>query len=147
VFKPFIGEVITGRVTHISKEGMKISIEFFDDISISGAQLQHPSDYNAVKNQWTWTYDDGENQTPFVTEVGDEIRFKVRSVSFTSVTQTVKGVTATTTSESSAAETGQGHLVRRRSSSIGLGSEQDAPAAMQITGSTNDFGLGVTSWW
>lgn len=84
---------------------------------------------------------------PFVTEVGDEIRFKVRFVGFTSVTQTVKGFTATTTSEISASETGNVPLVRRRSSSIGLGADESAPAAMQITGSTNDFGLGVTSWW
>jgi DNA-directed RNA polymerase III subunit RPC8 len=147
VFKPFVGEVMTGRVTHISKEGMKISVEFFDDISISGTQLQLPSDYNTVKNQWTWTYDDGENQAPFVTEVGDEIRFNVRSVGFTSVSQTAKGFTATTTSEISASETGNVPLVRRRSSSIGLGADESAPAAMQITGSTNDFGLGVTSWW
>lgn len=147
VFKPFVGEVMTGRITHMSKEGMKVSIEFFDDITISGSQLQHPSEYNPAKHQWTWTYDDGENQTPFVSEVGDEIRFKVRSVSFTSVTQTTKGVTATTTSESSAADASNAALVRRRSSSVDVASEEEAPAAMQIAGSTNDFGLGVISWW
>lgn len=157
VFKPFVGEVMTGRVTRVSSEGMKISIDFFDDISISGAHLQQPSVYDATKNTWTWTYDDGENQTPFVTELGDEVRFKVRAVSFTSLKQTTKGITATTTSESSELPRNtevvkvEGSstvpLVRRRSSSVDLTNEQEAPAAMQITGSTNDFGLGVTSWW
>lgn len=150
VFKPFVGEVMTGKVTEISHEGMRISIDFFDDISISGTQLQHPSVYDPTKNQWTWTYDDGENQTPFVTEVGDEVRFKVRAVSFTSLTQTTKGTTATTTQESATADAAKldgAPLVRRRSSSVDLNNDQEPPAAMQVTGSTNDFGLGVISWW
>lgn len=156
VFRPFIGEVITGRVTRMSKDGLAVSIDFFDDITISGAQLQNPSTYDPVKNQWTWVYDDGENQTPFVTEVGDQVRFKVRSVSFTSLTHSAKGIMATTTSESSELPrnteiVGQDGaslpLVRRRSSSTDISNEKDVPSAMQIAGSTNDFGLGVTSWW
>jgi hypothetical protein len=37
--------------------------------------------------------------------------------------------------------------VRKRSSSFGLSPESEIPAAMQITGSMNDFGLGCTTWW
>ena len=66
------------------------------------------------------------------------------------MSQSLKGITATTISESS--ETAKSNdndtnLVRRRSSSVDLNANQEIPAAMHITGSTNDFGLGVTSWW
>jgi DNA-directed RNA polymerase III subunit RPC8 len=73
VFKPFIGEVIIGKVIGLNKDGMRISVDFFDDITIAGSHLQSPSTYNAAKNTWTWIYDDGENQTPFVTELGDQV--------------------------------------------------------------------------
>lgn len=94
-----------------------------------------------------------------------QVRFKVRSVSFTSLSHSSKGqLLATTTLETKedlpqrnlASGGGDDHqegvppgvpLLRRRSSSIGLSPDQEIPAAMQITGSMRDFGLGLISWW
>jgi len=93
-----------------------------------------------------------------------QIRFKVRSISFTGLINSAKGITATTTSEerddvvrnadhSTAHEpsTSGGPLsapsIRRRSSSVGLHPEEEKPSAMQIIGAINDFGLGLISWW
>lgn len=68
----------------------------------------------------------------------------------------MKGITATTTSESqdptgnitaNSVANGTVPLLRRRSSSIGLSPEDEVPAVMQIIGAMNDFGLGLTSWW
>jgi len=34
VFRPFVGEVLTGRIMAATHNGIRISLEFFDDISI-----------------------------------------------------------------------------------------------------------------
>jgi DNA-directed RNA polymerase III subunit RPC8 len=75
VFRPFVGEVMSGKVIQSTKEGLRISLEFFDDIFIPSSQLQNPSIYNPDTSLWTWKYDgslDSENE--FVLELGDEVR-------------------------------------------------------------------------
>jgi DNA-directed RNA polymerase III subunit RPC8 len=113
----------------------------------------------------------------FVIEIGSEIRFKVKSVNFTRITSTMKGVQATTTTtahtsnrafglDGSSSNTGvkrqskadgnseveDGHsstqtAVRRRSSSADLSDSDSRPAPMQIVGSICEDGLGLISWW
>lgn len=111
----------------------------------------------------------GENR--FEIEIGAEIRFKVKSVNFTRITTTMKGVQATTTTTTSSssgygyqgappatasmAENGNsndetitdGVEVRRRSSSADLSDSANHPAPMQIVGSICEDGLGLLSWW
>lgn len=98
------------------------------------------------------------NSSPHV-----QIRFKVRSISFTGLINSAKGITATTTSEErdDAVRNANDHqttsnefgaasgapMIRRRSSSVGLHPEEEKPSAMQVIGAINDFGLGLTSWW
>mmetsp|Transcript_28530 Transcript_28530/g.47937 ORF Transcript_28530/g.47937 Transcript_28530/m.47937 type:complete len:274 (-) Transcript_28530:92-913(-) len=198
VFRPFIGEILTGNLKASNKEGLKISIEFFADIFVPAALLQSPCVYNKDTGLWTWKY--GENGDDFVMELGEEVRFRVRTINFTSLSNSAKGIMATTTSESqdsvitaaasnsipvggsggvsggennsssSSSHGGSGGsssnsgsatttttstitimpgppLLRRRSSSIGLSPEDEMPAAMQVIGAMNDFGLGLISWW
>ena len=87
-------------------------------------------------------------------------------MTFTALSNSVKGIMATTTSETQDAAGGGKHslggggtgnlaggaslgppLLRRRSSSIGLAPDDEIPAVMQIIGAMNDFGLGLKSWW
>jgi len=161
VFRPFIGESIVGKVTKSSKEGLHLSVEFFDEIFVPSSLLQSPSVYNPSTGLWIWKY--GENQDmDFEMGLGEEIRFKVRSISFTGLINSAKGITATTTSEerddavrnadhqttSHEFSTASGvPAIRRRSSSVGLHPEEEKPSAMQVIGAINDFGLGLISWW
>jgi DNA-directed RNA polymerase III subunit RPC8 len=43
VFKPFVGEVMTARLTRSSLEGLYLSTGFFDDILIQDGNLQEPA--------------------------------------------------------------------------------------------------------
>jgi len=100
-----------------------------------------------------------EEENRYEMELGSEIRFKVKSINFTQVTNTAKGMQATTTtteqSNSSSGkvkqeEDGEPDLsrpVRQRSSSVGLDEGQDLPASMHIVASICEDGLGLTSWW
>ena len=73
VFRPFIGEIITGKLVGSNREGLKISVDFFDDILIPASLLQSPCVYNPSDGLWTWKY--GENHdTDFVMDLGEEVK-------------------------------------------------------------------------
>ena len=94
VFRPFAGEVITGKILSSSREGVRVTLGFFDDILIPHFLLQQPASFDSAKNTWFWNYDteaaaDGEGGA-FSMDRGEEVRFKVRTLSFVTVTNTVK---------------------------------------------------------
>lgn len=136
----------------------------------NGAHVQHGENGNTNgKNDAQEEQATEENR--FEIEIGAEIRFKVKSVNFTRITTTMKGVQATTTTTTSsssgygyqgapppasAATEGTGSNdetildaveVRRRSSSADLSDSANRPAPMQIVGSICEDGLGLLSWW
>eukprot|EP00547_Thalassionema_nitzschioides_P006295 CAMPEP_0194220244 /NCGR_PEP_ID=MMETSP0156-20130528/27841_1 /TAXON_ID=33649 /ORGANISM="Thalassionema nitzschioides, Strain L26-B" /LENGTH=251 /DNA_ID=CAMNT_0038950197 /DNA_START=232 /DNA_END=987 /DNA_ORIENTATION=+ len=106
-----------------------------------------------------------EEENRFEMEIGAEIRFKVKSINFTQVTNTAKGVQATTTttahsvvaprseralsvgSAGSAGGMPDGLPLRRRSSSVDLNESEKVPESMHIVASICEDGLGLTSWW
>jgi DNA-directed RNA polymerase III subunit RPC8 len=174
VFRPFVAEIMTGKVINCSQDGIKVSLDFFDDVYIPSYSLQVPSEYS--DRQWRWEYTEGE---AFVTEIGDTIRFKVVAIDFSKVVTTARGVNTTTTSteEQGSASGQQGKmdplhkplgggsaaadsaavsslfpeenppLLRKRSRSIDLAMSDELPPAMKIIGSANEDGLGLVTWW
>jgi DNA-directed RNA polymerase III subunit RPC8 len=174
VFKPFVGEIISGRIVSASAtEGLKISVRFFDDIVVPPHLMPSPSEFDELRGVWLWRYcdDASEDVDPFEMNIGDEVRFKVRAINFTRLMSTAKGLQATTTSESQSqsrsASTHQSNnraladpislgrddsnqaaprLRRRSSSSLGL-SEESVPAVMSIIACLNEDGLGLVDWW
>lgn len=77
VFRPFVGEVVNGKIISSNKDGVKVSVDFFDDILIPAGQLQNPSVFNPSSGLWTWRYEsEGENE--YALEVGDEVRHTLR---------------------------------------------------------------------
>ena len=47
---------LTGKIKSCSKEGVHVSLEFFDDILIPGESLQHPSRFDESESVWVWEY-------------------------------------------------------------------------------------------
>lgn len=72
VFRPFVGEVISGRVTSCSREGVKVSLGFFNDIIIPSYLLQSPSEFDPVKSVWVWRYEEADAE--FVLGANEEVR-------------------------------------------------------------------------
>lgn len=111
--------------------------------------------------------DDEEEQEDqnYEMELGAEIRFKVKSIQFTQVTNTAKGVqaTTTTTAHSHSFPSSSGRKpsmdqdddsspdrpisLRKRSTSADLSDVHTLPASMHIVASICEDGLGLTSWW
>jgi len=107
IFRPFVEEVLVGTVKESTEEGIHVSLGFFENIFIPGARMQRPSHFDNESGLWVWTpsFGDGDNddaagdgeEEHFELEIGAKIRFKVKAINFTRVTNTVKGVQATTT--------------------------------------------------
>jgi RNA polymerase III subunit Rpc25 len=180
---------LVGRIASSNKEGIKVSLEFFEDVFIPSYLLQTPSEFREETSTWVWKYNaggseeeggengEGEAGGEFAMNVGEQIRFRVRTINFTRLTMSYKGVQATTTSEihngivsgtssgppgapGAAAVNvnvgigmGSGLAIpavrrQRSSSSIGLGGDESVlPAVMQVVGCANEDGLGLVSWW
>ena len=169
---------------------------FFQDIHIPAYWMLRPSKYDEKSGLWVWSPDysgddegdedeDGEDGTAndksddtekdedgedeeqhYEMDLGAEIRFKVKSIQFTTVTNTAKGVQATTTTTAhshsfpSSSGTRSSSIdmddvsslerpisLRKRSTSFDLSEHQTLPASMHIVASICEDGLGLTSWW
>jgi len=98
---------------------------------------------------------EAEDENRFEMEIGSQIRFKVKSLNFTQVTKTAKGVQATTTTTSHSNSMpklnndpdGIERPLRKRSISVDLSDAEKIPASMNIVASICEDGLGLTSWW
>lgn len=184
VFRPFVEEVCIGRIIKSTADGVHVSLgEFFQDIFIPAYWMLRPSHYDEKVRLWVWTpnydeeegdeNDDSEKQDTeaeeptgdegeaketggdrFEMEIGAEIRFKVKSIQFTQVTNTAKGVQATTTTTAHShsipkeqEEKTSDKPLRKRSLSVDLSDAADLPPTMHIVASICEDGLGLTSWW
>ncbi|XP_048136095.1 DNA-directed RNA polymerase III subunit rpc8 isoform X3 [Rhodamnia argentea] len=130
VFRPFVGEIIDAKLKEFDKDGLRLSMGFFDDIYIPFHLLPHPSRFepdleNGNRFRWIWEYREanGENEADQasgtvypIDEIGETIRFRVQSVNYPS---------------------------------IPLEQPKDSKpfAPMVITGSLDNDGLGPISWW
>ena len=96
----------------------------------------------------------------FEMEIGAEIRFKIKSIHFTQVQYTAKGVQATTTtaahsqmipttkdSDKALSPENNSRSLRERSLSVEVSDMSNIPASMSIVASICEDGLGLTSWW
>ena len=148
-FRPFVGEVLKGRILSSCEKGIRISLYFFDDVFVPAYLLQLPSDYRRQDGlgNWVWKYGE-ENDGDFVFVNGSLVRFRVKSIDYTETTETAKGVESSTISESLLISPSvlDPILVRQRSNSLGTDG-QTVLAPMKITAAFNEEGLGLIDWW
>lgn len=84
VFRPFMEEILIGKIRSCSIDGVYVTLGFFEDIVIPPHKLQHPSRFDQMEQAWVWEYktEDGETHDLFM-DAGEIIRFRVVSESFT----------------------------------------------------------------
>jgi DNA-directed RNA polymerase III subunit RPC8 len=137
VFRPFVGEILIGKISVSSEEGLKVSLGFFEDICIPPYMLPQPSHFDAIEKSWVWTYDDARYQLVN----GEDIRFRVSQLQYTRPSITKKAATA--------ADNDVNGQPRRNktTTSLDLTMSEPAPAALKIVGDIRDQGFGHLSWW
>lgn len=130
-FRPSLEEVIVGKIKSCTKDGVTVTLGFYDQIFIPSNNLQHPARYEEKENVWVWEYplEEGEHHDLFL-DPGEQIRFKVVSEVFTDLGP------------------------RRESTKQPIKVEGDPPGeevlpvpSYAITATVNEPGLGVVSWW
>lgn len=131
VFRPQVGEIICGTLKSSSKEGLNISLGFFDSIVIPPEQLNEPSIFNEIDQTWTWKYEDDGQTHVLHLEVGEKLRFRVHAEQFLDVSP--HGPTNAATSLNSI--------------TLQAPDPNNKDVPYTIVGSISESALGLVKWW
>ncbi|XP_067946040.1 DNA-directed RNA polymerase III subunit RPC8-like [Watersipora subatra] len=123
VFRPFMDEILLGKIKGCSKEGVHVTLNFFDDILIPAESLQHPARFDEAEQLWVWEYVGEDEPHDLFMDIGEEIRFKVIDESFVDTSPTGPAPASADVEES----------------------EKLCPYS--LTGSVSESGLGLLTWW
>ncbi|ODV95298.1 hypothetical protein PACTADRAFT_50042 [Pachysolen tannophilus NRRL Y-2460] len=83
IWKPFVGEVLTGWIEKCTPEGIKVKLEFFNDIFIPKDYLFENSYYSEADNAWIWQPD--EDSAELYLDINERINFRVEEEVFANV--------------------------------------------------------------
>jgi len=126
VFRPFLDEILIGKIKSCSKEGVYVTIGFFEDILIPAEQLRNPSRFDEKNQMWFWDYEVEGEKHAMSMDIGEAIRWKVSEEVFTDILPIEPGK-----ENNEAVETSS--------------TEKKPPYA--ILGSIHSDGLGLLTWW
>ncbi|KAK2758609.1 DNA-directed RNA polymerase III subunit rpc25 [Arachnomyces sp. PD_36] len=76
VFRPFKGEIIIGKITSGTEHGIKIGVEFYNDILVPGDLLFEGARFDYTDQLWTWQNDQGMS---YFFDIGETVRFRVET--------------------------------------------------------------------
>ncbi|KAF2426467.1 putative DNA-directed RNA polymerase III subunit 22.9 kDa [Tothia fuscella] len=127
VFRPFKGEIIQGVILDYNHEGLRIGLDFFEDIWIPAPQnIFEDSAYTHAENEevWIWTPQDSGGHE-FYYDKHEPIRFRVEAEVWHDHTPQKPDFTAAADGEAPAQK----------------------PVPYTIIGSITQPGLGPLVWW
>ncbi|XP_059174661.1 DNA-directed RNA polymerase III subunit RPC8-like [Physella acuta] len=137
VFRPFIDEILVGRIKSSNKDGVHVSMGFFDDIVIPSDSLQQPSKFNEQEQLWSWEYEaPEEGKVDLPLEIGGDIRFRVVDETF--VDTTPSGPEDKSMQPPSSTASGN---------PLPISDPSTKKAPYTLLGSISEMGLGMLSWW
>eukprot|EP01059_Diplonema_ambulator_P020308 TRINITY_DN34051_c0_g1_i1.p1 TRINITY_DN34051_c0_g1~~TRINITY_DN34051_c0_g1_i1.p1 ORF type:complete len:213 (+),score=53.86 TRINITY_DN34051_c0_g1_i1:62-700(+) len=131
VFRPFSGEVLTGRIVASDIEkGVQVSVGFFDNIWVPPCNLRQKAVFDKEENLWTNEIepaDEDEQMDPIrnYLEIQQEVRLQSIAITFDTTTKAPKAEPETFSPKSS----GTSEL------------------PMKVIGSFIERGLGPVEWW
>ncbi|EFP11011.1 hypothetical protein CRE_30699 [Caenorhabditis remanei] len=119
VFRPFVDEVIEAKVIGSSRQGLTLSIEFFEDIFVPAEKLPEPHVFEEDGQVWYWEYaqEDGDPPAKLYMDPGKIVRYRTTEIIF-------KDLKPDLSME-----------------------EQKTEKSMEIKGTMASTGLGCIGWW
>ncbi|ODV86123.1 hypothetical protein CANARDRAFT_196722 [[Candida] arabinofermentans NRRL YB-2248] len=147
IFKPFVGEVLTGWIEKCTEDGIKVNMEFFNDIFIPKVYLFENSKYSSEDNAWIWEMDE---ETKLYLDVNEKISFRIEGEVFTDVKPKGPDNTTNELIAGGANTNGVNGNGVNGNSDITNGTndkskEQTPPFALIASCQTD--GMGCCSWW
>lgn len=83
VFRPFVDEVIEAKVIGSSRQGLTLSIEFFEDIFVPAEKLPEPHVFEEDGQVWYWEYaQEDEPPARLYMDPGKIVRFRTTELIF-----------------------------------------------------------------
>lgn len=159
VFRPMVGTVMTGKIRNCSREGVNVTLGFFDDILIPHAALQHPSRFDEAEQAWVWEYplDDGSKHDLFM-DVGEPIKFRVSREIFEETSpigppkaegQQSQNASSSTASAAATASAQEVKTPYKIIVNLNVNNKRNQSFIWVkfFQGAINESGLGVLSWW
>ncbi|XP_017472903.1 PREDICTED: DNA-directed RNA polymerase III subunit RPC8 isoform X2 [Rhagoletis zephyria] len=139
VFRPTIGSILTGKIRSCSREGVHVTLGFFDDILIPPSALQHPSRFEEAEQAWVWEYplEDGAKHDLFM-DIGEPIKFRVSREIFEESSPIGPPKTDAQQASTSAAASAAAAASTQQSENV---------YELLFQAAINESGLGVLSWW
>ena len=142
VFRPFRGEILEGTISESSPAGLRLHLEFFDDITVPGpSNLLDPSTYDPREATWIWTSEDGSK---FFFDKNERVRFRVEEEVWTDQAVdeeggdlVVQGKVETAGGEEGAAKRKREEEERRRK----------GRTPWRLVASMQQGGMGLLTWW
>ncbi|XP_023210092.1 DNA-directed RNA polymerase III subunit RPC8-like [Centruroides sculpturatus] len=132
VFRPFLDEILVGKIKNCSQDGVHVtdsdssSISFYtdlppDDILIPADSLQHPSQFDEVEQVWFWEYESEDNKHKLFMDPGEQIRFRVVDETFVDTSPSGPDMNEV--------------------------EEKEKRIPYSLTGTIAESGLGLLAWW
>jgi len=155
VFRPYLDEIIMGKIKNCTPDGVHVTLGFFDDILITPECLQYPSKFDEREQIWIWEYkteDDDEVHEMYM-DKGESIKFRVTGEVFNDITPTPDSTTSNSgkTDQANPAQPGTSKPATATNPLPPQGNtnEDGTPQKIpySITASINEPGLGLISWW
>lgn len=119
VFRPFVGEVLTGWIEECRQDGIKINMGFFNDIFIPRALLFENSSFSPEEKAWLWNMDE---DTKLYLDLNEKVNFRVEELVFTNVKP-------------------------KSPSEEASDKQMDKTPSFAIIASAQTDGMGCCSWW
>nr|CAG4638731.1 EOG090X0DHL [Cyclestheria hislopi] len=126
VFRPFLEQILVGKIKNCNPDSVQISLGFFDDIIIPAENLQHPSRFDEAEHLWVWEYQTDEGKHDLFMDTGEEIRFRVVSETFNDTTPAGPNM---------------------ESKEAISDAKENKRIPYLITATISEPGLGLLSWW
>uniref|UniRef100_A0A7S0HIV8 RNA polymerase III subunit Rpc25 domain-containing protein n=1 Tax=Hanusia phi TaxID=3032 RepID=A0A7S0HIV8_9CRYP len=142
VFRPFIGEVLTGSIDRSTPEGLWISLGFFQDIFVPPHFMQDGSEWDEEHQLWVWKSEHGDAMLD--PALGSPVRFRVTNTIFRPVKRPSKAPPAANADPTLIQQAGKRFADRKQAGQV---QEQEEEAAFQVMASIKDDGLGLAIWW
>lgn len=128
VFKPFIGELVIGWIEECTSDGIKIKLDFFNEIFIPKDLLFEGCYFNPTENLWVWRTDAEDPESDVYFDINEKVQFRIEEEIFTNIKPT--GPTLDDEDEEENEE-----------------EKKKVPPAYALIGSCQNEGTGVVSWW
>jgi len=159
VFRPYVGEILTGNVVSCDDEGVRITLGFFDDIRVPKALLQEPSSWSPEESLWVW---DVDTDHQLFLDLENPVRFRVHDVVFPAQANLAKKDAATaptvapgtvsrpgtpTSATATSALAAKQQLAAKAKGGAASSSNVPVEPHMRIIAGVDRPGLGLTAWW